>query len=456
MTSKTQPQRHVLIIDDDELVREQVKSLIAAEGFRVSTNPGARDVVDQAFYIDPDLILLDFNLPHTSGIDLLGQLRDRGVSAPVLIMTAYADTDLALEAIRFGAFDFLAKPLDPLRLKICLERAWSMRSVTEENRELRSGQAPTTQLGGATGVSKSMQEIFSIARRVADSKSTVLITGESGTGKEVIARTLHDQGSRANETFVGINCSSLPENLLESELFGHVRGAFTGATSHKEGLFVTAGQGTIFLDEIGDMPEALQAKLLRVLQEREVRPVGSTVSQPVRARIVAATNADLHTAMLNGRFRKDLFYRLNVIPIHLLPLRERTEDIGALALLFLDRHGNGNRHFSAEAIEALSKKLWPGNARELENFIERILTLTDASLIERKHLKKAADPVVRIESDENAIDNLLNAAFRMDLSMQALSDLYIETVLQKVDGSKTVASQILGIHRTTLHRRATG
>ncbi|MDE0884898.1 MAG: sigma-54 dependent transcriptional regulator [Myxococcota bacterium] len=453
MTSKTQPQRHVLIIDDDELVREQLTSLIAADGFRVSTNPGTYDVVDQAFDIDPDLILVDFRLPHTSGIDLLGQLRDRGISAPALIMTAYADTDLALEAIRFGAFDFLSKPLDPLRLKICLERAWAMRSIAEENRELRSGRPPATQLGDATGVSKAMQEVFSIARRVAGSKSTVLITGESGTGKEVIARALHDQGSRANETFVGINCSSLPEHLLESELFGHVRGAFTGATTHKEGLFVTAGQGTIFLDEVGDMPEALQAKLLRVLQEREVRPVGSTVSVPVRARIVAATNADLQTAMVKGRFRKDLFYRLNVIPIYLPPLRERAEDIGALAHLFLERHGNGDRHFSREAVEILSKKPWPGNARELENFIERILTLTDALLIGREDLEKVADPIVGIPTDENSIDELLNAAFRMDLSIQALNDRYIETVLQKVDGCKTVASQILGIHRTTLYRR---
>jgi len=453
MKSSFLTQRHVLVIDDDELVCEQIATRISQDGFRVTTNPGARDVVETAFDADPDLILVDFQLTHTNGFDLLGQFRDRGINAPVLIMTDQADTQLALDAIRFGAFDFLAKPIEPLRLRICLERAWAMRSITEENRELRSGRPPTTQLGNATGVSKAMQEIFSVARRVADSKSTVLITGESGTGKEVIARALHDQGSRASQTFIGINCSSLPEHLLESELFGHVRGAFTGAHTSKEGLFLTAGEGSIFLDEVGDMPESLQAKLLRVLQEREIRPVGSTVSQPVKARIIAATNADLQTAMNNGRFRKDLFYRLNVIPIHLPPLRDRPEDIGALANLFLDRHGDEERRFSAEAIEALSKKSWPGNARELENFVERILTLTDASVIERVHLDMAADPVMGAETDAQAIDQLLDAAFRMDLSMQALGDRYIETVLKKVDGCKTVASQILGIHRTTLYRR---
>ncbi len=293
-------------------------------------------------------------------------------------MTAFGTIQAAVDAMRAGALDFVTKPFRAGELLVSLERAFERRALEQENRVLRRAVARTSAFGELVGKSPAMNEIYALIRKIGASRSHVLITGESGTGKEVVARTIHFSGARGDKPFVPINCTAMPEGLLESELFGHVRGAFTGAHANKKGLFEAAAGGTLFLDEIGDMPISLQGKLLRVLQDKEVRPVGGNQSQKVDVRIIAATHQDMHRAIQEGRFRQDLYYRLNVIPIRIPPLRERAEDIPVLAEAFLRKHANDERaHFSNGATRKLMQGHWPGNARELENCIERALAFTD-------------------------------------------------------------------------------
>jgi DNA-binding NtrC family response regulator len=366
-------------------------------------------------------------------------------------MTAFGSIDSAVESMRAGAFDYITKPFKRSAIMAALLRALEHRNLQEENRRLRRAVDQTTSFGDLLGASPQMREIFALLGRIAHSSSNVLITGESGTGKEVVARTLHFTGARAQRPFVPINCTAMPEGLLESELFGHVRGAFTGAHTAKKGLFEEADGGTLFLDEIGDLAPTLQGKLLRVLQDREIRPVGGNRSVRVDVRIVAATNKSLKDEIDEGRFRQDLFYRLNVIPIHIPPLRERAEDIALLAEHFVRKHSPGRaRRMSAAAHARLRRLPWEGNARELENAIERALALSAGEEIALEDLPGPETPSVR---DKGFEDSLLSVAVDKRMSLRELGNRYVEEILTLTGGNKVHAARILGINRRTLYRR---
>jgi DNA-binding NtrC family response regulator len=371
---------------------------------------------------------------------------------PVVLMTAFGSIDSVIESMRAGAFDYITKPFEAESVMITIDRAIEHRALEEENRRLRRAVDQTSAFGDLIGASPAMREIFALIRKVAHSRASVLITGESGTGKEVVARTIHYHGSRSANPFIPINCTAIPEGLLESELFGHVRGAFTGAHTSKQGLFEKAKGGTLFLDEIGDMGLGLQSKLLRVLQDREIRPVGSTQSTKIDVRIITATNRDLQKEMEEERFREDLYYRLNVIPIHIPPLRERPEDLPLLVDAFVRKHADGVRqHVSRAAMERLMKYPWKGNARELENVIERALALSSGDQIDLDDL-----PVTDLDEGGGraAANEFPRSAAQRRLSLREVEDLYIEEVMRLTGGNKVQAAKILGIDRKTLYRRA--
>jgi len=444
--------RSLMIVDDDAAMRQMLDSLFREQGFAVSDASSAAEALDMASEVEFDAVLSDIKMPGKSGIELVGELRQIRPETPVVLMTAFGSIDSAVEAMRVGAFDYVTKPFEPEAVLLTIERAIERRALEEENRRLRRAVDQTSSFGDLIGESPAMREIFALIRKVAHGRSSVLITGESGTGKEVVARTLHYHGSRADKPFVPINCTAIPEGLLESELFGHVRGAFTGAHSSKRGLFEKANGGTLFLDEIGDMGLGLQGKLLRVLQDGEIRPVGGTQPTRVDVRIVAASNKDLQAAMEAEDFREDLFYRLNVIPIYIPPLRERPEDIPALVDAFLRKHSDGRRRsIVPAAVERLKECSWKGNARELENVLERALALSDSDElgIEDLPLGSAGSP-----QENSGTDAALHCAARDRLSLRELEERYIDEVLGLTNGNKVQAAKILGIDRKTLYRRA--
>ena len=446
--------RRLLIVDDDAAMRQMLESLFREQGFETETAQSVDAAVARLRDVEFDAVLSDIKMPGRSGIELVGELRRLRPETPIVLMTAFGSIDSAVEAMRAGAFDYVTKPFEPEAVLFALERAFERRALEEENRSLRRALDRTSSLGELIGESPAMRDIFSLIRRVANSRSSVLITGESGTGKEVVARTLHYAGPRSGMAFVPINCTAIPEGLLESELFGHVRGAFTGAHASKRGLFEKANGGTLFLDEIGDMGPGLQSKLLRVIQDREVRPVGGTQSVKVDVRIVAATHKDLPAEIAAGRFREDLFYRLNVIPIHIPPLRERPEDIPPLVQDFLRRHDeSGRRSLSHAALERLAACSWRGNARELENTIERALALCDHDVIEAQDLPLGA-PAAQPGEAGGTLESCLAHAAKRQLSLHDLEEQYIESVLRETGGNRVQAARILGIDRKTLYRRA--
>jgi DNA-binding NtrC family response regulator len=443
--------RTLLIVEDDTPMREMLDSLFGEEGWEVRQASTANAALGLVRDTDFDVVLSDIKMPGKSGIEMVGELRQLRPDTPVVLMTAFGSIDSAVEAMQAGAFDYITKPFEPEAVLLTIERALERRNLEEENRRLRRAVDRTGALGELIGESPAMREIFALIRKVAQSRSSVLITGESGTGKEVVARAIHFHGRRSDKPFVPINCTAIPEGLLESELFGHVRGAFTGSHTTKTGLFEKAGGGTLFLDEIGDMGPALQGKLLRVLQDREIRPVGGTQSVKVDVRIIAATNKTLSEEMKEGRFREDLFYRLNVIPIHIPPLRERPEDIPPLVEAFLRKHGGGRRNLSTEAMERLMRSPWRGNARELENAIERGLTLSESDTIGLADLP--VETGCGEESQEPA-NVVLVAAAASKLTLRELEDRYTEEILRRTGGNKVRAARILGIDRKTLYRRS--
>ena len=374
---------HLLVVDDDAAMRQMLVSLFKERGFQVDEVASASEALERAREVEFDVVLSDIRMPGRTGIELLGELRQTRPDTPVILMTAFGSIDSAVEAMRAGAFDYVTKPFEPDAVLLTLDRALEHSALEEENRRLRRAVDRTSSFGDLIGASPAMREIFALIRKISHARSGVLITGESGTGKEVVARTIHYSGARAEQPFVPINCTAIPEGLLESELFGHVRGAFTGAHASKRGLFEKANNGTLFLDEIGDLGLGLQSKLLRVLQDRQIRPVGGTHFVGVDVRIIAATHRKLEDEIRGrGVFAKDLYYRLNIIPIHIPPLRERPEDIPALADAFLRKHaGPQARSLSPEAVRLLQSAPWRGNARELENAIERALALSDARIL---------------------------------------------------------------------------
>ncbi len=441
--------RRVLVVDDDPLVRETVEELLEDQGLEPTVVEDGEAALARAEEQEFDAVLSDIRMPGRDGTEILPELRERRPATPVILMTGFASIDSAVEAMRAGAFDYLTKPFKADVMMATLERAFEFRELERENTRLRRAVGRTSAFGDLIGESPAMQDIYALIRKISASTSNVLITGESGTGKEVVARTIHFTGTRAEAPFIPINCTAMPEGLLESELFGHVRGAFTGAHATKRGLFEEAHGGTIFLDEIGDMPPALQGKMLRVLQDREVRPVGGNKAVKVDARVISATNKELRTEISAGRFRKDLYYRLNVIPIAIPPLRERPEDIPLLAEAFLRKHG-GERHptLSHAAMAELARYGWDGNARELENAIERALVLSGGTEIEPEDLAlERGDETVGFE------EALLGEASRQRMTVRELTDRYIDRVLEETGGSKSEAARILGLNRRTLYRR---
>jgi DNA-binding NtrC family response regulator len=449
----------LLVVDDDRAMREMLASLFKERGLWVEEASSARAALELAAEREFDVVLSDIRMPGLSGIELVGQLRRLRPNTPVVLMTAFGTIDSAVEAMRAGAFDYITKPFEPDAVIFAIDRAIERAALARENETLRRAVQTTGELGELIGTSPAMRDIIALIQRVGHSKASVLITGESGTGKEVIARTLHFHGARREKPFVPINCTAIPEGLLESELFGHVRGAFTGAHTNKRGLFEKANGGTLFLDEIGDMGLALQGKLLRVLQDREIRPVGGTQTVKVDVRIIAATNKDLPAEIAAGRFREDLFYRLNVVPIHVSPLRERPEDIPALVEAFLRRHGEGRKRFvSAEAMTVLRAQPWRGNARELENTIERAIALSDTETLGPADIPLpaagGAPPAPAGATPALDLDAHLRAAAARGTSLRELDEKYTAIVLAHTGGNKVRASQILGIDRKTLYRRA--
>jgi DNA-binding NtrC family response regulator len=431
-------------------MREMLVSLFLDHGYGAREASSANAALEMIRDTEFDVVLSDIKMPGKSGIEMVGELRQMRPETPVVLMTAFGSIDSAVEAMRAGAFDYITKPFEPDAVLLTVEAAVERRALEEENRRLRRAVDRTASFGDLIGESPAMQEIFALIKRVAHRRSNVLITGESGTGKEVVARTLHYHGVRSNEPFVPVNCTAIPEGLLESELFGHVRGAFTGAHASKRGLFEKADGGTLFLDEIGDMGANLQGKLLRVLQDQEIRPVGGTKSVTVDVRIVAATNHDLQEEIEKGSFREDLFYRLNVIPIHIPPLRERREDVPALIDAFIARHSDGERRaFTPAAVQRLQSAPWKGNARELENFVERTLALSDSPILDVDDLPLGSQADAPAAAAGGSLRDLVDRR----LPLHEVDDLYIDEVLELTGGNKVQATRILGIDRKTLYRR---
>ncbi len=443
--------RSVLVVDDDAAMREMLVSLMEAEGLECASAESGEAALERLRESEFDVVLSDIRMAGKDGLELTGELRELRPDTPVILMTAFGSIDSAVEALRAGAFDYVTKPFKREAILASVERALERRALEDENRRLRRAVDRTTRFGDLIGASPAMHEVFALIRKVAGSRSNTLITGESGTGKDLVARALHFSGPRAGSPFVPINCTARPEGLLESALFGHVRGAFTGAHTPKKGLFEEANGGTLFLDEIGDLHLSLQGKLLRVLQDREIRPVGGNRTVSVDVRIITATNRDLNEAIEAGLFRKDLYDRLNVIPIHIPPLRERPEDIPLLAEAFVRKHaGDDPRTLSHGAIERLTRCSWEGNGRELENAIERTLVLSPSKEIRAEDLQlvDAFDDV-----PASAGDGLLERALDDQLTLRQLDDLYTERVLRMTGGNKVKAAAILGINRRTLYRR---
>ena len=450
-------QHHILVIDDDAAMRAMVADFLTAEGHRVTQAPLASEALRRLILpkelggelCDVDLVLSDLNMPEMSGLDFISKFKEIRPAVPVILITAFGSIETAIEAIRRGAFDYTTKPFKLNEMSVTIARALKFYDLHLENIRLQGEIEQTQSYGKIIGKSPGMREVFDLIRRVAPANANILITGESGTGKERVARAIHDEGPRRQKRFVAINCTAIPEALLESELFGHAKGAFTGAIDRKRGLFEEADGGTIFLDEIGDMNLALQGKLLRVIQERKIRSVGDTLDRDIDVRLIAATHKDLKTAIRNGTFREDLYYRLSVIPIVIPPLRHRREDIPLLADHFLKKYAAANhskvKNFSSDAMARLISMPWEGNVRELENIIERIVVLARGPVVEEKDLPKPS---------EATIDNFFEATQSGTLpTLEDVERRYFKFVLDKTAGRKEKAAQILGVNRRTLYRK---
>ena len=441
----------LLIVDDESAILDSLRILFKHEGFDVTVAQGGRAALDALERSVPHLVLTDVRMPSVTGIDVLAAAKARDPDLPVILITAQAELKTAMEAVNRGAFQYIQKPFDNDELIAICRRALEHRQLKAENRVLKQEiqQHERSQAVKPIGISPPFRDVLRMAETVAPTDSIVLIQGESGTGKEVIARYIHGLSARAGGPFLSINCGALPEGLLESELFGHVKGSFTGAVRDNAGLFAAAAGGSFFLDEIGEMSPATQIKLLRVLQEREAIPVGGTQAVPVDVRLLAATNRDLEDDMRKGRFRSDLSYRLNVIAIHLQPLRERREDVPLLAEAFLARmaaeRGAAPKPLAADAAAAIMAYEWPGNVRELENALERAATLSGGEAIGAAALpaRVTERPAAPLLADRPAANPTLDIVERA----------YILWVLQTEGGNKTRAAEVLGIDPSTLYRK---
>lgn len=443
----------ILIIDDEEFIRENVDRILRDEGYQVISAADGRSALELAASEEIDLALLDLNLGAENGITVLKSLKEIDPDLLVIVVTGYGSVETAVESLKLGAFHYMKKPFKADALRLIVKLALQTNSLKREVRAIRKGELQFIEKVPMVGVSSALKNILRQSREVArHTEATVLITGESGTGKELIAKTIHHLSERCEAPFIEINCASIPVNLLESELFGHEKGAFTDATARKPGLFEMANHGTIFLDEVGEMEPAMQAKLLRLLENRSVRRVGGTKSIEVDVRVIAATNRNLKEAIQQGDFREDLFYRLNVFPIHIPPLRERREDVPALVKFFLElysrRYSRDFNDVAAEALHLLSAYSWPGNIRELKNSIERICIMHNSQLLQPQHLPDeicdyAKTHSKRVCDSADFESGLEDAVCRFERDM-------ILTALESAGNNVLQAANLLKIPRGTL------
>jgi len=442
----------LLVVDDEQSIRRLCMTVGSSLEYLCSEAESAEAALAQTPAVPPDIVIADLRLPNLSGADLLRQIKARLPATEVVIMTGHGSIESAVEAMKLGAYDYIQKPFRVEELRMLLRRMEEKIRLVQENRVLRERVETDQELDGIIGDSAKIREILRMISRLKDTWTPVLICGESGTGKELVARAIHYRGTFAKRPFVAVDCGALVPTLMESDLFGYAKGAFTGAAKSKIGLFQAADGGTIFLDEIGELPLELQAKLLRVLQEKEVRPVGSNENIHVQVRVVAATNRDLESAINEGTFRKDLFFRLNVVSITLPPLRERRSDIPMLAQYFLDRLAEGeNIKFTAAAMKLLMRYEWPGNVRELENCLCRAVTLGDRKTIDESDLSPALLHGSGTSKTESAMPEVDDAT--STVALDELERLTIQRVFEKVGGDKTKAGELLGISRATLYRK---
>ena len=441
----------ILVVDDDASIRDLLAAGLAAHGFAVEVAKTAEKALTRLETDDFDVVLTDLSMPGMNGLEFCERVVANRPDLPVVVMTAFASLDTAVSAIRVGADDYVAKPIHIKSLCVRLERAARHRSLRDEVKRLREVVDKAARFDHLLGSSPAMERVHDLLGRIVDSEATVLITGESGTGKEVAAHALHRQGRRADRRFVAVNCSAVPAQLLESELFGHARGAFTDAVNDRQGLFVKAHGGTLFLDEIGDMPLLVQPKLLRALQERRIRPVGSDDEIAVDVRVIASTNRDLETAVADNRFREDLYFRINVLRVELPPLRARAHDVMLLAQHFLDtmsaRTGKAISGIAPPCAEKLLAYSWPGNVRELQNSIEHAVALARYEQINVDDLPERIrdykrSHVIVSSDDPNEL-----------VPMEVVESRYIARVLEAAEDNKTAAARILGFDRKTLYRK---
>lgn len=449
MTIKKHKKSTILIVDDEKSLRDSMKILLS-DSYNVIFAVDGKEAIQKVQEFIPDLVLLDIRLPEIDGLEVLRHIKDIEPDLDVIMVTAMNTVEHAVEAIKAGAYDYVTKPFDIAAISTLIAKVLEQKELKKENLYLKEEIAKKYQFQKIIGKTSAMQDIFSIIAQISKNDATVLILGESGTGKELVARAIHNLSNRSSRLFVPINCAAIPENLLESELFGHERGAFTNAFERKLGKFEIAEGGTLFLDEIGSLPISMQGKLLRALQEREIERVGGDKRIPIDVRIISATNTDLQKAIRDEKFRKDLYYRLNVLPINLPPLRERKEDIPLLIEHFISIYnlefGKKIKGFTPEAYKALTAYNWPGNIRELQNLVERLVVLSAINVIPINKLPKE----LFLENElYNIIEENKNNLSLHDASVK-FESAFIKKALEKSGGKKSHAAKLLGIHRNTL------
>lgn len=449
----TPVKQRLLVIDDEESLRTMLTLLLKRQGFRVDSAPDGKEGLDLARTGRYDFILCDIKMPVMDGIDFLKGAREHAVPGTIIMMSAYGTIETAIECMKEGAYDYISKPFNPDEILLVLKKAEERERLKEENRHLKEELVRSYCFQNIISRNHRMQEIFTLVRKVCDYKTTVLILGESGTGKELIAKAIHYNSSRSSAPFIPINCGAIPENLLESELFGHMKGAFTDATTDKAGLFELANGGTIFLDEMGEMSFPLQVKLLRVLQEGEIRRVGASIARKIDVRVISATSKILTQEVADGKFRGDLFYRLNVFSMTLPPLRERMEDVPLLVEHFLAKQsaklGMRPLRVTPEALKQLMSYAWPGNIRELENCIERGLVLADGGVIDVESLPET----IRSRRSEAFSAGIPDDCLSLKVAEEMLEKRLIRKALDHTKGNRTHAARVLEIsHRSLLYK----
>ncbi len=447
---------NILVVDDDAVARDLLVEALKKEGYEVEAFAGGAEAIERGRKAPVDLVLTDIRMGAVDGLTVLREFKKFSPDTPIVLLTAFGSLEGAIEAMKQGAYDYLAKPFKKEEIKLVVRRSLEHCRLVRENARYRAELRDREEWSQMVGSSPAMLEVYKLVARVSEGRSTVLLQGESGTGKELIAKAIHTNSPRRDKPFVPVNCAALPDALLESEMFGHEKGAFTGATAAKPGLFETANGGTLFLDEIGDLGAALQVKLLRVMQDQEVRRVGGTSSVKVDVRIIAATNRDLASLVREGKFRDDLYYRLNVVRIVLPSLAERREDIPLLAYHFLRKYTGGASHpvkgFLPETMALLQRYRWPGNVRELENAIERAVSLSHGPFVMPDDLPEAIRHAGSLQEERPASKDARPE--EVLLTLDEVEKRHVIRVLKETKGNKVRAAKILGIDRRTLYRMA--